>query len=212
MKRAQWALAGLVGVLALVVAVTAEAQVVTGGKPAPTLKADVIKASKQKEEIVDNGLLPCLGPAFLAQLQAGRAVEIPGVGCFGWSACRSTRNLAGGRPVVVPARSYVEFAPAVDVTAAANAPGAVPNKNVQGYEFRVNPNAASGLKTENARNPGIRTRLSRRRNRLGCWLPGAQASRLWVRQNSGQHRCLFRSWAGQPLPAGKNGRLPILVV
>jgi hypothetical protein len=58
----------------------------------------------------------------------------------------------------VPARGYVEFSPAADVTSAANAPGAVPNKTVQGYEFRVNPNANGGLKTDYTRTPGTRTR------------------------------------------------------
>jgi nucleoid DNA-binding protein len=157
MKRAQWALAGLVGMLALVVAVTADAQVVTGGKPPPTLKAAVVKSSKQKDEVVDT-VFKALGPAFRAQLQAGRAVEIPGVGVFRVVRVSEYKDLEGGRPVIVPARSYVEYVPAADVTAAANAPGTVPAKNVQGYEFRVNPNAASGLKTENGRNPGIRTR------------------------------------------------------
>jgi nucleoid DNA-binding protein len=156
MKRAQWALAGLMGALALVVVVAAQAQVVTG-KPTTTLKGDVVKASKQKDEVVDK-IFKALGPAFRAQLQAGRTVEVPGVGSFRVVRVSEYKDLVGGRPTTVPARSYVEYAPAGDVTTAANAPGTVPAKTVQGYEFRVNPSAAPGLKNEGTRNPGIRTR------------------------------------------------------
>jgi nucleoid DNA-binding protein len=156
MKKAQLALLGLVGGLALALGVTARAQVVTGGTP-PSLKADVVKNSKQREPIVE-AIFKALGPAMRAQLAAGRQVELPGVGIFRIVRVSEYRDLVGGRPATIPARNYVEFLPAAELTAAANAPGVVPAKDVQGYEFRVNPNAASGQKTENRRVPGTRTR------------------------------------------------------
>jgi nucleoid DNA-binding protein len=157
MKRAQWALAGLVGGLALIVGVTADAQVVTNPPPT-TLKADVVKASRLKADVVDK-VFTALGPAIRAQLKAGRAVEVPGLGVFRAVRVTEFKDLApGGRPVTVPPRSYVEFTPTGDVSAAINAPGATANKEVQGYDFKVNPNAASGLKTDYIRTPGTRTR------------------------------------------------------
>jgi hypothetical protein len=69
-----------------------------------------------------------------------------------------SRDLVGGRPAVIPARSYIEFLPAADLAASANAPGTVPARIVQSYEFRINPNASPGAKTEGARTPGTRTR------------------------------------------------------
>jgi hypothetical protein len=144
--------------LALVVAVTAKAQVYTPPKPPPkSLKADVAAGAKQKEAIID-AVFKALGPAFRAQLRAGRQIELPGVGVFRIVRVSAYKDMVGGRPVVIPARSYIEYIPDGDATDAANAPGATPARNVEGYEFRVNPNAAPGLKTEGTRSSGIRTR------------------------------------------------------
>jgi nucleoid DNA-binding protein len=156
MKKAQMALAGLVAGLGLAIAVTAEAQGPAAKAP-PAFRADMVKRSSQKEEIVD-AILKALGPALRAQLQAGRQVDLPGVGVFRIVQVSEYRDLVGGRPTTIPARNYVEFIPAAELVASANAPGAVPAKTVQGYEFRVNPNAAPGLKTGSSRIPGTRTR------------------------------------------------------
>jgi hypothetical protein len=93
-----------------------------------------------------------------AQLRAGKQVEVPGLGLFRIVRINSYRDLVNGVPAIVPARNYVEFVPTAEVAAIANAPGAVPARTVDGYEFRVNPNAAPGLKTEGTRVPRTRTR------------------------------------------------------
>jgi nucleoid DNA-binding protein len=159
MKRAHAALAGLGGILALVLGVAAEAQVVTSPPPKPpgTFKAEVAKASKQKEATVEK-IFTALGPAFTAQLRAGRQVEVPGIGTFRVVRVAEHRDMVGGRPVTTPARSFVEYVPAGDVNGAANSPGAVPAKTVEGYEFRVNPNPTPGIKNEGVRTPGTRIR------------------------------------------------------
>jgi nucleoid DNA-binding protein len=145
--------------LLLVLGMAAEAQVVTGPPPKPPgdFKSEVVKASKQKQAVVDS-IFKALGPAFSAQLSAGRQVDLPGVGTFRVVRVDAHRDMVGGRPVTIAARSYVEFVPTGDVTTAANSPGAVPARTVEGYEFRVNPNAAPGIKIESSRTPGVRTR------------------------------------------------------
>jgi nucleoid DNA-binding protein len=145
--------------LALVLGVAADAQVITSPAPKPPgeFKAELAKASKEKEATVDK-VFKALGPALAAQLRAGRQVELPGIGTFRVVRVTAYRDMVGGRPTTIPARNYVEFIPAGEVTTAANDPGAVPAKTVEGYEFRVLPNAAPGIKTESSRTPGIRTR------------------------------------------------------
>jgi nucleoid DNA-binding protein len=159
MTKPQLALGGLILALALGVVMTARAQsvVVGGKKPVTTLKADVAKSSKYKEEIVA-AIFQALGPAIQAQLRAGRQVELPGVGVFQVVLVNEHKDLIDGRPGIVPARKFIEFVPAGDLAAAAASPGSVPARTVDGYEFRVNPNAASGLKTEGTRAGRTKTR------------------------------------------------------
>ena len=154
MRRAQWGLAALVVTLAL----TAHAQVPTG-KAVPEFKPDVTKRSKQKKKAVD-AIFDVLGPAMRAQLSAGRQVEINGVGVFRVVRVNAYRDLIDGIPGTVPARSYIEFVPSADLNAAANSPGAIPARTVDGYQFRVNPNATPGLKAQDVKVPRSRTRQS----------------------------------------------------
>jgi len=155
--RSRWALAGLLGVLVLAVSLAAEAQ--TPAKPAPplTLTQELAKATKQKEAIAA-ALLKALGPALKERLVAGGQVELPGVGVFRVVRVPEYRDLVGGRPATVPARNYVEFLPLADLDAAANAPGVVPARTANNYEFTVNPNATPGLKTGSSRIPRSRVR------------------------------------------------------
>ena len=50
----------------------------------------------------------------------------------------------------------LEPVPAAELNTAANSPGAVPARTVQGYEFRVNPNAAPGNKVQDIKVPRSR--------------------------------------------------------
>src|SRR5687768_4345076 len=79
MRRTTWGLLGLGGLLALVMALAADAQVVVQPKKAPTLKEDIAKATKEKSATVEK-FLKALGPAGRNQLAAGREIELPGLG------------------------------------------------------------------------------------------------------------------------------------
>jgi nucleoid DNA-binding protein len=151
MRKAQWALAALIAALAL----TAQAQV-PGRKSVPEFKTDVAKRASLKAKTVDK-LLEALGPAMREQLRAGRQVEIDGVGIFRVVRINEYRDLVGGVPGTIPARNYVEFVPATELTAAANSPGAVPARTVDGYQFKVNPNSAPSGRTEVPKVPRSRT-------------------------------------------------------
>ncbi len=150
MRRAQLALAALVAVLA----VSAHAQVTTN-RGVPEFKPDLVKRSKQKKKAVE-AVLDALGPAMQAQLRAGRSVEVPGVGVFRVVRVSAYRDLVNGLPTTIPARNYVEFVPSAELTAAASSPGAVPARTVEGYQFRVNPNAAPGIKASDVKVPRSR--------------------------------------------------------
>ncbi len=152
MRKAQWGLAALIVTLAM----TAEAQM-PAPKKLPDLKTSVANSSKLKVATVEK-MFTALGPAIREQLSAGKTVELPGVGTFRVVRVNAYRDLVGGMPATIPARNYVEFVPASEMTTAANSTGAVPAKIVEGYQFRVNPNAASGLKTEGNKVPRGRTR------------------------------------------------------
>lgn len=137
---------------------TADAQVAPGSpKKLLTLKGAIAKEAKLKEETVER-VLKAFGPAFEAQLRAGREVKLPGVGSFRVVRINEYRDLDGGRPVTIPAKNYVEFVADDGLNGAANAPGAVPSRTIEGYEFRVNPNSTQGIRTDGKRNPGTRTK------------------------------------------------------
>jgi nucleoid DNA-binding protein len=159
MTRPQVALGVLILSLAFGVVVTASGQSVVVGakKEVPGLKTAVSKASKQKEEVVE-AILKALGPSIQDQLAAGRQVELPGIGVFQVVLIAEHKDLVDGRPAVVPARKYIEFVPSEGLVAASTAPGAVPARTVPGYDFRVNPNANPGQKTEGTRSGRTRTR------------------------------------------------------
>src|SRR5262245_62063063 len=127
MRYAKWALAGLVAVLALGIGISADAQVIVGGKkgPAPSLKSGIAEATKEKDATIEK-FLKALGPAAVDQLKAGRQIELPGLGTFQVVRVAEHRDLVGGRPVTVGAYNYVEFVPSGALNAAANSPGAVP--------------------------------------------------------------------------------------
>ncbi|MBY0230899.1 MAG: HU family DNA-binding protein [Gemmataceae bacterium] len=150
MGKARWALLALLGV-GLALAQT----VVGGGKPKtpPSVKEGVADRTKYKEAAVEK-MLKALGPAVSEQLAAGRTVELPGLGILRVVLVKEGKDIdRNGKPVIVPARRYVEFVAAADLDAAANAPGAVPAKTVEPYEFRVNPGHVPGTKTDGIKTP-----------------------------------------------------------
>jgi nucleoid DNA-binding protein len=156
MRRSQAALAAFVAVLALGLTVAAEAQ--PAGRGPGTLQGDLAKTSGQKEAVVAS-ILKAVGPTLKAHLSAGRQVEVPGVGVFRVVRIDAHKDLIGGIPGIVPARSYVDFVPAAELNAAANAPGAVPARTIPGYQFRVNPSSAASSRIEGPKTP--RGRASR---------------------------------------------------
>jgi nucleoid DNA-binding protein len=155
MRRTTWGLLGLGGLLALGMALAADAQVVEQPKKAPTLKEGIAKESKEKAATVEK-ILKALGPAGREQLAAGREIELPGLGVLRVVRIAEHKDLVKGIPAVIPATNYVEFVPAADLVAAANAKGAVPAKTVEAYEFRVFPTRDEGLKAEPRKVPRSR--------------------------------------------------------
>ncbi len=152
MVMARWAFVGVICVLA---GSLAFGQVGAGRRPAASLKDGVVARSKEAPAAVDR-MLKALGPSVEEQLLAGRQVEIPGLGTLRVVRIEAYKDLDGGRPIMVPARNYVEFVPTGDLDAIANMPGAVPARSVPGYEFRVNPSSTPGFKTDTIKT--IRTR------------------------------------------------------
>lgn len=153
MRKAQFALGALIVALAL----TAQAQVLEAKKTLPSLSASIARDTRLKEEAVKK-FLDAMGPVFKEQLRAGRQIELPGVGTFQVVRVTEHKDLVNGRPAVIPAKNYIEFVPVTGLNDAANAPGAVPARTVEGYEFRVNPDSTPGFKTEGKRTPGTRSR------------------------------------------------------
>jgi nucleoid DNA-binding protein len=145
-----WALGGLLGLAGLVLTLTAGAQTTTPPKGREPLKTALAKATKLKEADVAK-LLQALGPAIRDQLNAGRQVELQGLGTFRVVQVPAHKDLVAGRPAIVPAANYVEFLPSGGLAAAANAPGAVPARTVTPYDFIINPNATAGQKVEGGR-------------------------------------------------------------
>jgi hypothetical protein len=86
---------------------------------------------------------------------------LEGVGTFRVVRISEYRDQKDGRPITVPARSFVEFVASGTLDAAANSPGAVPAREIQGYDFIVQPNASPGIRTPGTREPGIRTPTGR---------------------------------------------------
>jgi nucleoid DNA-binding protein len=157
MTQAKWALAGFVCILAGALAWTASAQtIISGGAGSPRAKAKgaatleeglATRSGVSRKDV--RKVLKALGPAVAEQLLAGRQVELPGVGTVRVVRIDAHRDLgAGGRPIMVPARNYVEFVAQAGMDAIANQPGAVPARTVGGFEFVVNPSSTPSVRTE----------------------------------------------------------------
>lgn len=161
MTRAKWALAGLVCILAGAYAWTASAQVIIGAgrdKAPASLEEGLVKHSGVKDRSAEK-LLKALGPAVKEQLLAGRVVELPGLGVLRVVRVDSHKDLGpGGRPIIVPARNYVEFVPAGGLDTVANQPGAVPARTVEPFEYNVRPGAAPSTRSEYLRTTRTRPR------------------------------------------------------
>lgn len=153
MRRFRWALAVLVGSLAL--AVVASAQVAATKKPPRSFNADLAAEAKVKEEVIER-VIKAIGPVVRAQLRAGRQVDIPGVGSLQIIQIGEHRELVDGRPGTIAARNIVEFVGTPETEAAANAPGVVPARVIEGYEFRINPRSNPGIRTDTVRTPDMR--------------------------------------------------------
>jgi nucleoid DNA-binding protein len=152
MARHRWAL--VIGALAVVAAFSLGQAVGSRRLPA-NLKEGLVARTREAPETVDK-LLKALAPAVGEQILAGRQVELPGLGSFRVVRIESYKDLDGGRPITIPARNYVEFVPTEELDGVSNQPGAVPARTVSPMEFRVNPWATPGMKTESIKT--IRTR------------------------------------------------------
>ena len=154
--------AALFSAFGLVVCLTAPAQTIKVGPRTPekgkaTLESRIAAMSKVSEEDVLK-VLKTLGPAVTERVKNGETVEIAGLGVFRVVRVEEHKDLVNGRPAKIPARNYVEYLPAGPLNDAANSEKAVPALSVPGFEYVPIANEARGLRTENTRSPGIRTR------------------------------------------------------
>lgn len=171
MRYTRVALAALIVTLGLGLMLAVEAQtVIVGGAkgkkaapagakgPAVDLKAGLVAQSKLDEKTIEK-VLKALGPAVSEQLRAGRQIELPGVGTLQVVRVTEYKDIdANGRPIIMPAKNYIEYVPTTKMNDDANSAGAKPARTVEGYDFRVNPNADPGMKTPYTRTPGTRIR------------------------------------------------------
>jgi nucleoid DNA-binding protein len=158
MRKAQWwGLAGLLAALVLIAGAAAPAQTGSGKKKKPqTLQSRIAKATKLKEKNVAK-MLRALGPAITAQLQAGKSVDLAGVGTFRVVQVAEHRNLVNGRVVRVPAANYIEFVPSGTLNGAAAATPA-PARTVPAFEYNPRPYETPGFRTEGLKVGRTRTR------------------------------------------------------
>jgi nucleoid DNA-binding protein len=158
MRRAQWAaLAALIGTVGLAMPALSQKAQDKQQKGPQTVPARIVAATKLPEADVQK-MLAALGPAIRDQLRTGAVVEVPGLGVFRVVRIPDHKDLVAGRPATVPGYNYVEFLPAEDVGAAANAAGAVPQETVPPFEYLVNPNSAPSMRVGTTRQGGTRTR------------------------------------------------------
>jgi nucleoid DNA-binding protein len=158
-------LAALTATLSLGLMLGVEAQTVGGAKGKKTaakgtptdLKAGLMAQTKLDEKTIEK-VLKALGPAVSEQLRAGRQIEFPGVGTLQVVRVTEYKDLVNGRPAMMPAKNYIEYVPTTKMNDDANSSGAKPARVVDGYEYRVNPNAQPGMKTPYTRTPGTRIR------------------------------------------------------
>jgi nucleoid DNA-binding protein len=162
-KAHRWGLAALVGTLGLVVAATAQqVQQGPGQRPAnrrqqpTTFQGRMLAATKLPDKDLQT-FLKALGPAISASIASGQTVSIPGLGTFRVVNIPSHRDMAaGGRPVVVGARNYVEFLPAGNLVGAANSGNATPAVSVPQFEYIPLPDRVPGARVPGTRTPNTR--------------------------------------------------------
>jgi nucleoid DNA-binding protein len=156
-QRHWWALGGLLGAMALVLAAT---PTVHSQKPKEKEEEGFVqraakKANLDKEDAAR--FFQALGPEISRDLAAGRTVSLPGLGTFRVVRVAEHRDLRGGRPVTIPAVNTVEFLANEGLIDAANSDSAVPAEVVPAFEFVPLPDRDPGQKMPLTRNPGRRT-------------------------------------------------------
>jgi nucleoid DNA-binding protein len=122
--------------------------------PQGTLQQELAKKAQVKQALAAR-FLAALGPVVTAQLQQGGTVTLPGLGVFRVVRVPEHRDLGpGGRPVLVPGRNYVEFAPASGLNQATNDSGVKAAVTVQPFEFIPDRNQAPSQRTRKIRATG----------------------------------------------------------
>jgi nucleoid DNA-binding protein len=124
-----------------------------GDEPIPTQLAKKAKLTEQQAQAFYNAL----GPILRSELSRGKTVELPGLGTFRVVRIAEHRDMAGGRPIVVPARNTVEFLGGGDLIDAANSGSAVPAEVVPPFQYNTIPGQVPGQRIGTVRNPGTRT-------------------------------------------------------
>jgi nucleoid DNA-binding protein len=165
-KAHRWGLAALVGTLGLVAAAAAQqaGQQPPQQRPADrrqqrqptTFQGRMLAATKLPEKDLRT-FLSALGPAISGSIASGQTVSIPGLGTFRVVNIPSHRDMAaGGRPIIVGARNYVEFLPAGNLVGAANSGSATPAVSVPQFEYIPLPDRVPGARVPGTRAPSTR--------------------------------------------------------
>lgn len=97
-----------------------------------TLQSQIAQATGEKEEVVAK-ILKALGPAVVDAVNRGEKVDFPGMGTLRVVQIQESQRRIGDRPVVIPARNYIEMLPSPALTQAANSPAVVPDQVIPQY-------------------------------------------------------------------------------
>ena len=122
-------------------------------EPITTQLAKKAKLTEQQAQAFYNAL----GPILRSELSRGKTIELPGMGTFRVVRIAEHRDMAGGRPIVVPARNTVEFLGGGELLDAANGASAAPAEVVPPFQYNTIPGQVPGQRVPTIRNPGTRT-------------------------------------------------------
>ncbi len=153
-KHHSWILAIVGATLLLVQAEPAQSQRPPLPKE-PTLAGDIAARSGVKEEDVAK-VLQALGPVVSDRIAAGQTIDLPNFGQVRVVRIPQHNDLVDGRPATIAATNTVDFLPAANLIAGANASGAVPSVTVTPFQYNPLPDRVPSTRIPGTRQPSTR--------------------------------------------------------
>lgn len=165
MRRGQWlALGMLLAAMVVVLSWAAPVQSQKAQQPPPDepLSLKIAKSAKLSEENAQR-FLQALGPAIRAELAAGKAVNLPGLGTFRVVRVPDHKDMiiggrSGGTPIIVPGKNEVEFLADGQLAGAANSATAIPSEVVPPFQYTPLPGQVPGQKIGRTHVPTTRAK------------------------------------------------------